>query len=144
MKRLNLFKTIKQPIQQIKQTLKKQITYWLPVYRKFRATREIQKKLNVESVYPKTAEDMYNTWGIEGEKELRDVIRGLTIEKWIFIAIALTPFGFFIFYDYKIALPYLLMMPLFGIASLTKEWRLTCLKNGVFIPFKQWVLKGCH
>lgn len=139
-----MFRTLKRPLQEIKKTSVDQKNYWKPVLSVYKETFiEIRKKTKQASK-PLTEKEMHDTWGINNDKELKKIIKGLTIEKYLYILLALIPLLFFMLYDYKIAALYFVMMPLFGIAALTKEWRLMCLKKRRFTPFKQWVMSGCQ
>lgn len=139
--------------------------FWKEVFTNF-ASQQVTSRKNVKEGYKKIIEtgkqrmaeedvdsmsykEMLISWGIK-ESEIPQVLKGMNIERYsmLFMAACLGLPALFITVDtidlslfssvLKVVMG-LVLLALTGGVWVTRTWRIECLKNKTFTPFKSWL-----
>ena len=92
-----MFRTLKKPLKEIKDTIRNQNTYWKPIVVANKGWLKKRLKKSKKTSTLLSEKEMHNAWGINSEDELKSIIKGLAVEKYLFILLALLPLLFFVY-----------------------------------------------
>lgn len=90
-----------------------------------------------------TFDEMLYTWGITRD-QIPVVIRGMMLEIYFFFGLIVVSLFFLAltgFSQWQYLISFLAILPTMGGAAIMRYWRVTCLEDEVFIPFKKWIRK---
>ena len=141
----HLINVVSTPYRDVKNTLRKQHHTWQPLIQSIKKYIHNPTPPNQSERVQQLPEDILERWSIEPDQK-QQVMKNLNYEKWLYCVLASIPMisAFLSPHDAIMNILMLIIAPGLFIVALTREWRLFCLKQSQFTPFKTWVKRGCQ